>query len=271
MADPDRALPYPYVTARPAQMGNLNKDSTHPNPWYPPTEYERMRGFCVPYRIYHNPKDPIGPIKPLKNFLEEDGFISNCGWAAWKGLFIGSLFAANDIIVVNNIDAPKARFARCCYVIPPYVGMAVSFVAAREALGNISREKNAPWTYPAAVLAPASIWGIFRNGLDHGIRFAVFGGIVAAVYKWNIDHGGMLLPKGSSFSAQPFYQIWGNKYQDYDHEKGDHRPQSFWGQGWRGWPFKVEDYNNWWTPREEPTWKKHVSPEEAEKGPPTNL
>ena len=81
----------------------------------------------------------------------------------------------------------------------------------------------------------------------------------------------MLVPKGSVWNAQDGYHKWGNKHQDYDHEKGEHRGQNFWPDGWRGWPFKVEDYNNWWTPREEPNWKKHVSPEEAERGPPTNF
>ena len=102
-------LPNPYNGPQPAQMGNLNKDSTHPNPWYPPTEYERIHGVVPPYRIYHSPNDPIGPIKPLRNFLEQDDLLTNIRWAAWKGLGVGIVLGLNDIIVVNQIDTLRAR------------------------------------------------------------------------------------------------------------------------------------------------------------------
>lgn len=38
-------------------------------------------------------------------------------------------------------DHFSIRWARMAYIVPPYVAAAVSFVCAREALGNISAEK----------------------------------------------------------------------------------------------------------------------------------
>jgi len=262
-------LPNPYNGPQPAQMGNLNKDSTHPNPWYPPTEYERIQGMATPYRIFHSPNDPIGPVKPLRNFLEQDDLLTNIRWAAWKGLGIGIVLGLNDIIIVNQIDTLRARWARMSYIVPPYVAATVSFVCAREALGNISAEKNAPWTYPAAMVAPGTIYGIAKNSFDRGLRFTFFGAIAAATYKWNIDHGGMLFPKGSMFNFQEknLGMMENKGARDFDHENNRYKETQIWAEGWRGWPFKMENRSNWWTPREEPGWKKHVSKEEAERGP----
>jgi len=253
-----------------AQLGNLNKNSTHPNPWYPPTQYERMGSVSLPYRIYRDPRITPEPLKPLRNFLEEDDLVKNIGWAARKGFVLGLAFAVNDILVINNIDTRKARFARLCYLVPPYVGMTVSFVCFREALGNISSKKNAPWTYPVACIAPGTIWGILRNSWEHGLRFTLGWGILAATWKWNQQYGGLL----TNFS--PLQGLGGlasheNEHLDIDHEHNKFRLQSSWAEGWKGLPSKIENYSNWWTPREEPAWKKHVSPEEAARGPPTNL
>merc|ERR1719220_2720633 len=98
--------------------------------------------MATPYRIFHSPDDPIGPIKPLRNFLEQDDLLTNIRWAAWKGLRIGIVLGLNDIIIVNQIDTLRARWARMSYIVPPYVAATVSFVCAREALGNISAEKG---------------------------------------------------------------------------------------------------------------------------------
>lgn len=102
-------MPDVYPSFSPAQMGNLNKDSTHPNPWYPPTELERFRGGAVPYRIFHSPYDTIGPLKKGKNFLEDDPFLDNCRFGTMLGFKVGALVALNDIVNVNAIDATRAR------------------------------------------------------------------------------------------------------------------------------------------------------------------
>jgi hypothetical protein len=68
------------------ELVNLNKDSTHPNPWKPRTMYERHTIFWQPYKIYKGwPED----IKPLYNPLAQDPFWSKIGVAAWKGFVIG--------------------------------------------------------------------------------------------------------------------------------------------------------------------------------------
>jgi len=252
------------------QMGNLNKDSTHPNPWYPPTQYERLGNMAVPYRIYRHPQSTYEPIKPLRNFLEEDDLITNIGWAAWKSFIFGLAFAANDIVVINNIDTRKARFARLCYLVPPYVGMGVSYVCFREALGNVGKEKNAAWTYPVACIAPGTIWGIVRNSFERGLRFTFFSGVIAACWKWNQQYGGLLSGGHSPHQGLGGYATNENQHLDIDHQHNKFKRQSQTPEGWKGWPFTVADYNNWWTPKEEPGWKKHVSPEEAQRGPPSN-
>jgi len=259
-------MPDVYPGYSPAQMGNLNKDSTHPNPWYPPTEFERFRGVSLGYRIYHYPYDPIGPLKKGKNFLEDDPFLDNCRWGAVTGFKVGTIMALNDIVNVNQIDANRARFARFCFIVPPYVAMGVSFICAREVLGNVSKGKEALWTYPAAMVAPAIIWGIFKNSFTHGVRFAFLGGLVGTCWKFNLDNGNVLDPFRSAINPSGYVKV-----QDHNHETGIHREAHIEVDGWKGWPFKVDSVKTWWTPTEEPSWKKHVSPEEAEKGPPTNF
>ena len=94
------------------QEGNLNKDSTHPNPWRPPSERERYmaKGHFTSYRIINDPKDAAGPIKKGHNFIEEDPFLTNVRWGALTGFKIGGLIAANDIINVHSIHGTRARY-----------------------------------------------------------------------------------------------------------------------------------------------------------------
>lgn len=259
-------MPDVYPSYSPAQMGNLNKDSTHPNPWYPPTEMERFHGISLPYRIFHNPRNPIGPLEKGPNFLEDDPFLDNCRHAAVLGLKVGTVVALNDIVNVNAIDATRARFARFCFIVPPYPAMTVSFVCAREVFANISKEKDALWTYPAAALAPATVWGIFKNNFQSGFRFAALWGFFAAAWKFNTDTGFVFDPFKSSLNPTGYTWV-----MDHNHETGIHRDKHIGVEGWKGWPMQIDSVKTWWTPTEEPAWKKHVSPEEAEKGPPTNF
>jgi len=259
-------MPDVWPSYSPAQMGNLNKDSTHPNPWYPPTEMERFRCAAVPYRILHHSNDPIGPMKPGRNFLEQDPFLDNCRFGAVWGWKIGTILALNDIVNVNQIDANRARFARYCFIVPPYIAMGVSYVCAREVLGNVSKEKDALWTYPAATLAPGTIFGIFKNNFYVGLRVTGFMALFATYWKWNIDLGHVADTPWSLLNFDKH-----SKLQDYNHETGQYRTQTMPAEGWKGWPFKYNSVKSWWSMTDEPTWKKHVSPEEAEKGPPTNF
>jgi len=249
------------------QEGNLNKDSTHPNPWRPPSERERYMamGHFASYRILNDPRNAAGPIKKGHNFIEEDPFLTNVRWGAFAGFKIGAIVAANDIVNVHSIMGTRARVARCCYIIPPYVAAGTSWILAREFLGNFGQEKNGLWSYPVAVAAPATIWGIFKNSIESGLRFFVFGGLAAAAYKFNKDKGHVFQPEDSFFAG-------GKEFiKDHDHLHDRHRISHADVDGWQGWPFKIDSVKTWWTPVDEPTWKKHVSPEEANKGPPTNF
>ena len=52
-----------------------------------------------------------------------------------------------------------------------------------------------------AVAAPATIWGIFKNSIESGLRFFVFGGLAAAAYKFNKDKGHVFAPEDTIFSG----------------------------------------------------------------------
>ncbi len=68
------------------ELVNLNKDSTHPNPWAPRTVWEQHTNFWQPYKIYRgNPTD----VKPLYNPLAQDPLISKIGVVGWKGFLLG--------------------------------------------------------------------------------------------------------------------------------------------------------------------------------------
>lgn len=255
-----------WPTWRDTQEGNLNKDSTHPNPWRPPTQWCRWAPASYqPYRIYRG--NPEGPVKPAHNFLEDDPFLDNVRIVGTKSFLFGTAYAANDIIVLNRIDAPRAQLARYFFVMPPFIAIGLTYISAREILGNLSTKKNDTWTYGVATLAPATIWGIFKNSVLSGTRFFMFGAIFAIAYKTNKDVG----------------DLGGNPLQEmalpYDPEKGTAMPKSWDALGWKGtqspWggiaaPGERSGILSWFTPNIEPEWKKHVSEEEATKGPPTN-
>ena len=92
----------------PHQMGNLNKDSTHPRPWRPPNEYERLCWEYHPYRIHD--WAPTHPVERKYTFLEDDPFLDCVRVIAFKAWGIGSIMAYNDIVNVHSIDAPRARY-----------------------------------------------------------------------------------------------------------------------------------------------------------------
>ena len=125
--------------------------------------------------------------------------------------------------------------------------------------------QNAVWTYPASVLAPATIWGIFRNSFARGTRFALFGGFAAFLYKYNKENGSLYYGEKECLNDKRYAP------HDYDLERGIIRIHHADAQGWKGWPFTIDSVKTWWTPTVEPKWKKHVSPEEATRGPPTNF
>ena len=89
--------------------------------------------------------------------------------------------------------------------------------------------------------------------------------LFATYWKYNLDRGHVY--------DLPLSVLNGDrvKNQDYNHETGIHREQSIEAEGWKGWPFTANSIKTWWAQTDEPSWKKHVSPEEAKRGPPTNF
>ena len=105
--------PSVYATPLPAQMGNLNKHSTHPRPWRPPNEWERLYGCGGDYQAYRiHDWAPTGKIERKYTFLEDDPFLDNVRTVAFKSWGIGTIMAYNDIVNVHAIDAPRARYVK---------------------------------------------------------------------------------------------------------------------------------------------------------------
>ena len=105
--------PSVYATPLPAQMGNLNKHSTHPRPFRPPNEWERLYGCGGDYQAYRiHDWAPTEKIQRKYTFLEDDPFLDNVRTVAFKSWGIGTVMAYNDIVNVHAIDAPRARYVK---------------------------------------------------------------------------------------------------------------------------------------------------------------
>ena len=66
---------------------NLNKDSTHPKPWRPPTDWDHLLRIYDPYPIFTK----TGPqfFKRKHNWIEDDPFMTNLAYSAKKGFGFG--------------------------------------------------------------------------------------------------------------------------------------------------------------------------------------
>lgn len=83
-------------------------------------------------------------------------------------------------------------FARFLYLTPPVMAMPVSYVVSREVLAKtFGDEQNVKtWPYVAASVAPAAVWGVFRNSFFTGLRMFGIVGTFTFVIKYVEDLSG---------------------------------------------------------------------------------
>lgn len=217
------------------ELVNLNADSTHPNPWKPRNVWERHTFYYNPYKIFRgNPTD----VKPLYNPISQDPFWSTLGLAAYRGVLVGSGLAITDIMFISQIQGLRAQLARYLFVMPPYAAMPISYIATREVMQNFFGDTATVYFW--SMVAPASIYGAFRNSIGSGVRLFMLTAWFPAAYKLNNDLGGLF-----------------HSYDD--HVRLQHSQPSTWKINFPFKPFAKFD--------EGPSWKKWVDPAKTNAGP----
>ena len=84
---------------------NLNKDSTHPNPWKPPSLIDQFSAFYHnAYKIHKHPMEntlliPNDDLNPLK----EGAFTDRLLKATYKGFVIGKLFSREIFLIFYHM------------------------------------------------------------------------------------------------------------------------------------------------------------------------
>jgi len=138
---------------------NLNKDSTHPKPWRPPTDWDHLMRIYDPYPIFTK----TGPqfFKRKHNWIEDDPFMTNFLYFAKKGFGFGVLAAAIDHTQYSKMQGAKQQIMRATYVALPVMSMFVSYGCMREFSANImerfGKKRDNNWTYVAAAMGPSSV------------------------------------------------------------------------------------------------------------------
>ena len=142
---------------------NLNKDSTHPNPWKPPSRLDQCMGFHhSAYKIYRREnQDTLLVPNPDINPLKKGTFMDKMLVSTWKGFAIGALASALDMVFITQSVSAKVNITRFLYITPPVMMMPISFTMTRELLDK--QIGDCYTTYNLASLAPATVWGFFSK------------------------------------------------------------------------------------------------------------
>ena len=155
--------PIPDHTSRDGFHVNLNKDSTHPNPWKPPSMFDQTFGFHhSAYKIYR-PKneDSLFVANPDINPLKRGTFLDKMLVSTWKGFAIGTIASMLDMVFITQSVSMKTNLTRFLYITPPVMMLPISFTMTKELLeGQIG---DCHSTYTLASLAPSTVWGFFRK------------------------------------------------------------------------------------------------------------
>jgi len=171
---------------------NLNKHSTHPNPWKPPSMADQFFQYPTSFYKIYKPDFEKSFMKedPTKNHMRSQPFADRLATWTWRGLLGGVLVSYVDIVFITQSVNLKTNVARFLYLTPPTMCIPMAYVTTREVLEHTVGDKL--WTYTAAALPGAAIWGVFRKNLRSGMAafafFAVFGGVC----KMNADTSGLI-------------------------------------------------------------------------------
>jgi len=253
---------------------NLNADSAHPNPWRPPTLWEmNIPGNISDFNLgtWTQPT-----LTKQELTMEHSDLGDNMKSMVLKGIAAGNFIAAHDLIFVKSSMAlsPMGKVARWCYLVSPWVAMSTSFVATQHLINKAyPQERYKPWTFGVSMLAPSLIWGTYKRSLGSTVRVALVGGAVAYVFKYMFEEG---IALGSKPGLSAAWRNWDNSSM-LPHNNpfyGTATEENPWPNWWKG-----QDRPAWVTrkfdkqllDREtdlEPSWMKHIPPEDRNKGPP---
>ena len=145
---------------------NLNKDSTHPNPWKPPQAIDQITSkYTSSYQIYHHPKaDTIFKSDPTKNMAADGSLMSRMLLWGARGFAVGCFFSYVDIMFFTQSISWKTNVARFLYITPPTTVLGPAYIVTREVTSGFAGQEKM-WPYVASALAPAGLWGTFRKSL----------------------------------------------------------------------------------------------------------
>ena len=77
----------------------------------------------------------------------------------------GNVFGVHDVCFIESSKKLTAmgKFARWAYVLSPWPAMALTYVGSHHMINMKASEKNATWTYGAAAIPTAGIWGAYSE------------------------------------------------------------------------------------------------------------
>ena len=143
---------------------NLNKDSTHPNPWKPPQAIDQLTSrYFANYQIYHHPKsETVFRNDPTKNMVSDGSLFNRIAIWGSRGFAVGCFFSYCDIMFFTQSISWKTNVARFLYITPPTTVLAPAYIVTREVVSGLAGQEKL-WPYVASALAPAGLWGTFRK------------------------------------------------------------------------------------------------------------
>jgi len=245
---------------------NLNADSDHPNPWRPRNAWEvHVPSVMNDMRITERGQPTMNSIEME---FETAGLARNLFYWGKLGLKFGTTHSILDIMNVSRIPMtnPMGIIGRWAYISTPWVGMFTAAPATFHLLNEMNEKKNQDWMYWASAAPSGAIWGVFRRSFGVGCLVAATGGLIGYCYKKGHEYN-MFGPMQSLLKYDmPDIEIRWNDPLNNEALPVQKVP-NYWMTGDKPmWPVR--------NPNEEPiepSWKKHLPPEDRNKGPPTGL
>jgi len=254
---------------------NLNHDSTHPNPWRPPTIFEATLPGRMDFMNLETWTQPTF-VKTQMGFENTD-LTEKLRSYGIRGILVGNVFGVHDIMFIESSKklTPMGKFARWAYVLSPWPAMALTYIGSHHMINMKASEKNATWTYGAAAIPTAGIWGAYKRAWGPGIRVALLFGGAAMLVKEVYNSGLMDL----RYVSAPYKRLVGARDTEdletpaNDPSMGFAKPTSRFAEAWKGkdtpvYPIRGYDEEKWGQKWDvEPSWKKHLPDEEKNRGP----
>ena len=170
---------------------NFNKDSTHPNPWKPPSRMDQFNCYrSNDYKIWKPDFEKIFMRPdPSKNIITHGPFGDRLATAAWRGFIGGLALSYVDVIFMSGAVTISGHLARFLYLTPPVMAVPVTYLVSKEALTSVTG-KDGIFTYTFAAIPPSLLWGAFRNSAKATFLPFAFLASIGIWSKMNEESGG---------------------------------------------------------------------------------